>query len=270
MRRLVKTIKGVTTLPLRCAPVALWRRLAPKTAVGVCYHLVSDAHPRHLRHYSTLDTTAFEADLARLQRDFGCISYEELTRRRAAPDDVRDNSAILTFDDGFAECATVVAPILRRHGVSCVFFIITDLIDNAAVFRETEASLCIEAINRLPVEHVLAIAHDLGLDARLQAPPKWEASDIVRSPLENAGLDRSADPRLRAVLHWLLTVDAREIDLLRQLSSRLGVDPEDYVRRRPGRTPAPAASKAGRCRRTARPAHPRRSSAKTGGSRAAQ
>jgi len=210
--------------------VALWRRLFPKSALGVCYHLVSDAEVPHVRHYSALGTAAFEADLAHLRRSFRCISYDELARRRDGGG-VRDNAVVLTFDDGFAECATVVAPILRRHGVGGVFFVITDLIDNAAVFRETEASLCLEAVARLPTERVWAIMCELGLEGRLQAPPDQAGSDMVRAPLEVAGLDGRRDPRLRAALHWLLTVDAAEAGLLRQLAGRLGVDAEAYVRK---------------------------------------
>ncbi|MEI4479857.1 polysaccharide deacetylase family protein, partial [Klebsiella pneumoniae] len=87
--------------------------------------------------YPYLDAEEFEADVSYLKQEFGFIPYDEIVRRRLSGDDARDNAATLTFDDGFAECDTVVQPILRRHGATCIFFIITDLIDNRAMFRET-------------------------------------------------------------------------------------------------------------------------------------
>jgi peptidoglycan/xylan/chitin deacetylase (PgdA/CDA1 family) len=215
---------------LRHVPVSVWRRLFPKSAVGLCYHIVSDTEVPHVRHYPFLDTAAFEADLRYLRQTFGFVSYTELAKRRRGASVVRDNAAIVTFDDGFAECATVAAPILRRHSAGGVFFVITDLIDNTAVFRETEASLCLATIGRRPAAEVEAIVEELGLGARL-APPRRAASDIVRAPLQLARLAGLAERGPRPLLHWLLTLGAADAALLRQLSVRLGVDPEEYVRR---------------------------------------
>ncbi len=223
-------LRATATRVLRHVPVPVWRRLFPKSAVGVCYHLVSDAEVPHVRHYPILDTATFEADLSYLRRTFGFVAYADLARRRRSPGAVRDNAAIVTFDDGFAECATVAAPILRRHGAGGVFFIITDLIDNAVLFRESEASLCIAAIGRQPVARVKAIVEDLGLSARLSPPPPPEASGAVRAPLQLARLFGPPEDELRPLLHWLLTLGAADVGLLRQLSVRLGVDPEGYVR----------------------------------------
>src|SRR5579863_5314166 len=135
---------------LRHLPLPLWRSLFPKSAVGICYHIVSDRPVTHVRHYPVLDAATFQADLLYLQRTFGFVSYDEVVQRRRGAGRVRDNAVIVTFDDGFAECASVVAPILRRFGAGGVFFVITDLIDNEVVFRETEASLCIDTICRRP------------------------------------------------------------------------------------------------------------------------
>ena len=148
--------------PLHVAPLALWRKLLPKTDLGICYHLVSDGPVRHLRHYRFLDTEAFESDLNYLDGRFEFVTYEELARRRSSMTLKRRDSLILTFDDGFAQCATVVAPLLRRRGVRCVFFVVTDLIDNQVLFRESAASLCIESILQMPFDQVESIMTELG------------------------------------------------------------------------------------------------------------
>ena len=215
---------------LRHVPLPLWRWLFPKSAIGICYHLVSDGPTPHVRHYPVLDAATFEADLLYLRRTYGFLSYDEVAQRRCGAKTVRDNAVLVTFDDGFAECATVVAPILRRVGARGVFFVITDLIDNGVVFRETEAALCITAICQRPPADVAAVMRDLGLDRRLGPPPSRAVSDTVGLPLEVAGLADSADRGLLPLLHWLLTLEAADAAVLRQLSLRLGVDPENYVR----------------------------------------
>jgi peptidoglycan/xylan/chitin deacetylase (PgdA/CDA1 family) len=216
---------------LHLAPTSLWRRLFPKTEVGVCYHIVSDVAVPPVRHYQVLNTAQFEADLDYLQRNLAFISYEQLVQRRCVGGTVRDNSVILTFDDGFAECASVVAPLLRRRGLSCVFFVITDLIDNTELFRESAASLCITKILQLPVEDVEAIVNELNLGERLRGRRAETGSDPTILPLEVADLGPAPDPRLQPLLRWLLNLPAAEAGVLDRLQARLGVDPQDYLHR---------------------------------------
>ena len=209
---------------LHAVPVAIWRRLFPKVTISVCYHLVSDARPPHLKHYPVLSVAAFEADLAYLQREFGFTSYAQLARQQETGRSSRRNAVMLTFDDGFAECANIVAPILRKFKADCVFFVITDLIDNVALFRESEASLCIDEILRRPVDEICSVIGELGLADRLAEQPS--VTDVA---LMRAGL-LGADPRLLPMLRWLLTIDAAEVGMLRRLTTRLRVDPQLYLR----------------------------------------
>jgi peptidoglycan/xylan/chitin deacetylase (PgdA/CDA1 family) len=230
VRSLVKSaVRRVADRTLHHAPMPLWRRLFPKTELGVCYHMVSDGAPPHIKHYRVLGTAAFEADLAYLQANFDFVTYEQLVQRRGAANQPRDNSMVLTFDDGFAECASVVAPLLRRHGVSCIFFVITDLIDNTVLFRESEAALCIDAILKLPIERALAMVDETGLGARLRAQADL-LSDPAAWSLDIADVGAAPDPRLAPLLHWLVNLTADEVDLLQRLRDRLGVEPERYLR----------------------------------------
>lgn len=231
MKTLLKSaVRAVADRTLHHAPVPLWRRLVPKTELGVCYHVVSDVRLPHIKHYRVLSAAQFEADLDYLGAAFEFISYEQLLQRRAEARPVRDNAVILTFDDGFAECARTVAPLLRRRGVSCVFFVITDLIDNAVLFRESRASLCVEQILQSPFERVAAIVAELGLDARLQPPALGASADPTHLPLEVADLGPDPDPRLAPLLRWLLNLAPDEEALLDPLAARLGVDPSRYLR----------------------------------------
>jgi peptidoglycan/xylan/chitin deacetylase (PgdA/CDA1 family) len=230
-RSLAGSARAIVGEVLHLAPVGLWRRLFSKAEIGLCYHIVSDQPPPHIKHYRVLNTAAFEADLAYLQSRFEFIAYDRLVERRKSANRIRDNSVILTFDDGFAECATVVAPLLRRHGVSGVFFVITDLIDNQAMFRESAASLCIDTLLELPFDEVKSILDDLDLGARLQPPPADASPDPTALPLEVADLGEDPDPRLTPLFRWLLHPPASDEGLVERLLARLGVEPQAYLRR---------------------------------------
>src|SRR5262245_58401112 len=125
-----EAIRALERNARQCVPVAVWRRLFPKSNLCILYHMVSDAPVPHLKHYPYLGATEFEDDVSYLKEQFGFITYDEMLQRRIRENSVCDNAATLTFDDGFAQCATVVQPILLRNGATCIFFIITDLIDN--------------------------------------------------------------------------------------------------------------------------------------------
>ncbi len=215
---------------LHATPLALWRRLVPKSELGVCYHLVADAPVPHIKHYRHLDTASFAQDLDYLARRFRFIGYGELARARAAAQPLPGNAVILTFDDGFAECATVVAPLLRRRGLSCVFFVITDLIDNPVLFRESTASLCIEAILKRPFEQVAALAAESGLGTLLQADPAASLSEPTATrPLGLAELDPHLDLRLLPLLRWLLQLPHGEEGRAAAFLARLGIDSRRYL-----------------------------------------
>lgn len=201
----------------RCVPVPIWRRVFCKSNICVNYHMVSDSPVPHLQHYPYLDAGEFEADVSYLKREFGFIPYDEIVRRRLSGNYARDNAATLTFDDGFAQCDTVVQPILGRHGATCIFFIITDLIDNRAMFRETQASLCIEAIRQQTLEVAETIIHDLGPDAQSLFP----------RPIQRLGVgDPDGGFDLRRLLLWLPQAPAALLDML---CERLGVDVQAYL-----------------------------------------
>jgi peptidoglycan/xylan/chitin deacetylase (PgdA/CDA1 family) len=53
-------------------------------------------------------------------------------------------SACITFDDGYADNATIALPILRRHGMSATFFVATGFLNGGRMWNDT----IIEAVRR--------------------------------------------------------------------------------------------------------------------------
>ena len=109
----------------------------PKSAVGLSYHIISDAEVGHVLHYPFLDTAAFEADLDYLQQTFGFIAYDELVKRRGSGGQVRDNCG-LQFRRRLRRVRHRGRAAASAARTECVFFVITDLIDNTVLFRETK------------------------------------------------------------------------------------------------------------------------------------
>ncbi len=214
---------------LHRVPVAFWRRLFPKDVVGFCYHAVSDEHLPHVKHYPVLSTREFEADLDYLQQIFDFISYEELISLRDNGS-ARKNAAILTFDDGFSQCAEIVAPILRRRGLNCIFFVITDLIDNRRMFRESAASLCVDAIAGLPPERVQTAVQKLNIHDKLRVSAAKIDADSGKLPFGVANIDRRIASQSLPLVHWLLTMPSSDEEVLEKLCLLLDVDTTEYLR----------------------------------------
>ncbi len=58
----------------------------------------------------------------------------------------------MTFDDGLREQYEFVAPILLKEGVSAVFFITTDFLDNRKLFYRMKISLLLNHLHQHPEE----------------------------------------------------------------------------------------------------------------------
>jgi hypothetical protein len=114
----------------------------------------------------------------------------------------------------------------------CVFFVVTDLIDNQVLFRESAASLCIESILQMPFDQVESIVTELGLAALLRPSPSDSASEPTAAlPFGLADLTGNLDRRLLPLLRWLLQLPASEEPRVQGLLARLGVDSRGYLQK---------------------------------------
>jgi peptidoglycan/xylan/chitin deacetylase (PgdA/CDA1 family) len=97
----------------------------------------------------------FEADLIYMKRNFNMASYEELLEQSLGGHaECYKNCFVLSFDDGYSECFSVVRPLLLKYKIPCIFFIATDFIDNKHLFYRNKVSLCIERVECLKKEEL--------------------------------------------------------------------------------------------------------------------
>ena len=103
----------------------LWKYQTP---VIVYYHMVSDnIHPYY--PYGSINPIEFQEQIKNLKKFFTIISLPEAIERNKSNNQIR-NSLVLTIDDGFSECYSVIAPILEEEKIPATFFLIDNCIDN--------------------------------------------------------------------------------------------------------------------------------------------
>jgi peptidoglycan/xylan/chitin deacetylase (PgdA/CDA1 family) len=201
-RRLAKGIR-------RSMPLALYPILIRRDVIGLFYHSVSDQPLPHIQHlYPPEPVARFEAALRYIKRHYHVVTDAQVEAHRLHRKPLPGRALHLSFDDGFAECFTVVRPLLLKHKIPCTFFVTAGWVDNGRMFYRNKASLCIE--------QMLSLEHD--------------AAKMVLTSLNNA-LDLSlADPA--GFVRWIKTLEAKDEGIIDMTAKMLGIDMKDYLRGR--------------------------------------
>ena len=92
-----------------------------------------------------VDARRFDAQLTQLKQCFNIISLADGVRALKAGK-LPPRAACITFDDGYADNATIALPILQRHGVHATFFIASGFLNGGRMWNDT----VIELIRRAP------------------------------------------------------------------------------------------------------------------------
>jgi peptidoglycan/xylan/chitin deacetylase (PgdA/CDA1 family) len=82
-----------------------------------------------------MSAARFDPLLALLTRCFRVVTFGEALRLLQAGT-LPARTLVLTFDDGYADNAQVVLPILQRHGLAGTFFVCTGYLDGARMWND--------------------------------------------------------------------------------------------------------------------------------------
>ena len=110
-------------------------------------------------------TELFAEQVAYIKRNHPTILPRELAEMWASGKRLRRMHAMITFDDGYADNYEVAFPILKNHGVSAVFFLITSYVGTPATSWWDEIAYLVRMTNKdtlvfhAPVEVTLPL-HD--------------------------------------------------------------------------------------------------------------
>jgi peptidoglycan/xylan/chitin deacetylase (PgdA/CDA1 family) len=82
------------------------------------------------------DVSRFDQMLRWLGSWLNVVPLDAATRA-LAEGSLPDRAAAITFDDGYADNFTVALPLLRAHGMSATFFIVTGALDGGRMWNDT-------------------------------------------------------------------------------------------------------------------------------------
>ncbi|WP_196214034.1 polysaccharide deacetylase family protein [Methanolobus vulcani] len=86
----------------------------------------------------------FEKQIQYLVRHYNVITFNEVVDFVSGKlQNIPRNSVILTFDDGYEDCYSIVYPILKKYNIPCTFFLSTDYIESNDFFWWDKISLMI-------------------------------------------------------------------------------------------------------------------------------
>jgi len=195
--------RGLVTRALDTIPAVAWRAMMPRTEIALCYHMVSHEALPHVRPlYPYKNPAQFASDLEFLA----------------------GGDALVTFDDGFVECRTVVAPLLGRYGQRATFFINTDLIDNKLLMYRHKLALCIDRLESA------SIATGTGAgsgSSAMTTSPIDEAAILRKRVADLLGVPQPAE--LIALRRAILSVRADRATRADALCAVLGIDVPAYL-----------------------------------------
>lgn len=131
------------------SPVCLTTRILSYPVFMPYYHIVSNERLPHVSslHYYK-NNNQFLKDLDFLLFHFEPISLKDLIDAVENKKKIKKQSVLFTFDDGYAEQFSVIAPILYKKGIPAVFFITTNFIDNKELGFRNKASIIIDYLEK--------------------------------------------------------------------------------------------------------------------------
>jgi poly-beta-1,6-N-acetyl-D-glucosamine N-deacetylase len=89
---------------------------------------------RILAYHSIDDVQNFESHIIYLKKNYNIIGLKELEFYQESSCIIPNESLLITFDDGDKSIFTKALPILKKHNVPAICFIITELIDTDKPF----------------------------------------------------------------------------------------------------------------------------------------
>jgi len=138
--------KWIDTL-IQTTPICFAEKFSDLIPLIPYYHIVSNERIIHVCHlYPYKNEKQFIDDVEFLCSRYQPISLDSLIDHIKHGKKLKNGSFLLTFDDGYSQMYSVVAPILIKKGIPAVFFLNTDFIDNKRLCYFNKASIIIEFV----------------------------------------------------------------------------------------------------------------------------
>jgi len=131
---------------------ALWNafdKIASKNLRIMYYHMVTDKQREHYFDGRAITAESFIDVVKLFKSKFEIVSLSEAIAR-AEQGRSLEKCISFTFDDGFSECYSAIAPILHDEGLTATFFLIENTVDNQDLMWRNKL-ICIQRHTPGPV-----------------------------------------------------------------------------------------------------------------------
>lgn len=184
--------------------IALAERFSGITPLIPYYHVVSNERLIHICHlHPYKDERQFMDDVDFLGKRYQPLSPRDLIDFARSGKKIKKGSFIITFDDGYSQIFSVVAPILYKKGIPAIFFLASDFIDNRNLGYRNKASIITEHLRRNPD---LRTGHESAL------------REILKTSRDQ-------------ITERILAIPYGEATMLDEIARVLGIDFQEYLRR---------------------------------------
>ena len=95
------------------------------------YVVILNGHMVNWHHDNEADGERFAKQLAELHKYCDFVNFEDAVRMIVNQEKVKRCTVAFTFDDGWRDCYTQIAPQLEKYGVNAMFFINPNFADAA-------------------------------------------------------------------------------------------------------------------------------------------
>ena len=171
------------------------------TAVPVLmYHEIAE-HPQPGFSRYTVSRRNFARQMRWLAvRGYHTLDMDALLRARTGRAPLPERPIVLTFDDGFLGCADHAVPLLRSHGFTAVFFLVTGLMGKTSRWLVPELGLELPLMSWDTARALAAEGFQFG--AHTVTHPRLTELDPERQRAELADARRHLEDELgRSAVH---------------------------------------------------------------------
>jgi peptidoglycan/xylan/chitin deacetylase (PgdA/CDA1 family) len=167
------------------------------------YHGISNADLPHISHlYPVKNAAQFEKDIDFLLKHYEPLDLQTLIKHSENKSSPTKPSFFLSFDDGLREFHTVIAPILKRKGVTATCFLNSGFINNLGLFFRYKISLIINYV----LNHT-----------------SWNASSL-------SALSESKQPGIETTIQNLLALTYKDQSTIANIANELGINFDTFLK----------------------------------------
>ncbi|MEJ2698003.1 MAG: polysaccharide deacetylase family protein [Candidatus Sulfobium sp.] len=118
---------------------------APNECLVLLFHSVDDRDILSLRDLGNIRPEAFDKTVAGLKEEFDILGLEDLVRCISGQATGPERPLAITFDDGAKSYVTNAVPIMESHGLPSTCFLITDCVDDRAIYWRYLYNYCVNS-----------------------------------------------------------------------------------------------------------------------------